>query len=104
MSPSKSRIFRTVSQELRPSDDRSCYIAADGRRPCDGDGFGGILRASAAVLGVSFSFRICAGVLVVGGGGVRVWICRVWRFQMQALGGWVCKKVLPIHSYPEHFD
>ena len=27
---------QTVSQELCPSGDMSCYIAADGRRPCDG--------------------------------------------------------------------
>ena len=35
LSPSESHIFKTVSQELCPSDGRSCYIAADGRRPCE---------------------------------------------------------------------
>ena len=37
-STSGSHIFKTVSQEIRPSDGRSCHIAADGRRPCEGAG------------------------------------------------------------------
>ena len=36
LSQSKSKIFKTVSQELCPRDGRSCHIVADGRRPCDG--------------------------------------------------------------------
>ena len=28
--------WKSHFQERRPSDGRSCYIAADGRRPCDG--------------------------------------------------------------------
>jgi hypothetical protein len=33
---SESHFFKTVSQELCPSDGRSRRIAADGRRPCEG--------------------------------------------------------------------
>ena len=36
LSPSESHIFKTVSQEICPSDGMSCHIAADGRRPCEG--------------------------------------------------------------------
>ena len=35
LSPSESRIFKTVSQELCPSDGKS-HTAADGCRPCEG--------------------------------------------------------------------
>ena len=34
--PSESHIFKTVSQELCPSDGSSHHIAVDGRRSCDG--------------------------------------------------------------------
>jgi len=36
LSPSKSHIFKTVYQELCPSDGRGRHIAANGRRPCEG--------------------------------------------------------------------
>ena len=36
LSSSESNIFKAVSQELCPSDGRSCHITADGRRPCEG--------------------------------------------------------------------
>ena len=36
LSPSERHIVKTVSQELHPSDGRSCNLAADGHRPCDG--------------------------------------------------------------------
>ena len=35
-SPSESHFFKTVSQEVCPSDGRSRHIAADGRRACEG--------------------------------------------------------------------
>jgi len=36
LSPSESHISKTVSQEICPSNGKSCHIAADGRRPCKG--------------------------------------------------------------------
>ena len=37
LSPTESHIFKTFSREFCPSDGRSRHIAADVRRPCEGD-------------------------------------------------------------------